>query len=86
MKFGFPAVILVVASVSCAGMASSLEAPSLVSAESTEAPRQQNAAQDSKAPRNVAANAPCREVDVALDEGYGVSSYETRYQCDARVR
>jgi hypothetical protein len=85
MKFGFPAVVLVVASVSCANLARGLET-SLVSAESTLAPRQQNATQGSNAPRNVAANDSCREVDVALDEGYGVSGYETRYQCDARVR
>lgn len=29
----------------------------------------------------VAANAQCRQVEVALDEGYGVSSHEIRYEC-----
>ncbi len=29
----------------------------------------------------VAANLQCRQVEVAVDEGYGVTSHETRYEC-----
>ncbi|QGM44253.1 hypothetical protein [Methylocystis heyeri] len=83
MKFGFPALVFVVAIVACTDLASALDA-SLVSAESPTTSRQ-DASQISNAPRNVAASASCREVDVALDEGYEISSHETRYQCDERV-
>jgi hypothetical protein len=80
MKFGFPALVFVVAVVACTDLASALDA-SLVSAEASS---RQEASQLSQS-RNVAASAACREVDVALDEGYEISSHETRYQCDERV-
>ena len=37
-----------------------------------------------RAPRRheTRAQAPCRDVEVDVDEGYGVSSRETRYVCD----
>jgi hypothetical protein len=30
---------------------------------------------------DIASRAPCRAVDVATDEGYGVSSHVTRWEC-----
>ena len=32
-------------------------------------------------PGDVTASLPCKKVVVEIDEGYGVSSRETRYQC-----
>jgi len=33
---------------------------------------------------DVTASLPCRQVVVEIDEGYGVSSRETRYECAPR--
>ncbi|HXY59673.1 MAG TPA: hypothetical protein VEH76_13965 [Methylocystis sp.] len=35
-------------------------------------------------PNDVTASLPCRKVVVEIDEGYGVSSHETRYECAPR--
>jgi len=83
MKYGFPALMLVFAFVARIDGAGALDA-SLISAES--APTiQRDAGQNQGSTRSVSASASCRRVDVELDEGYGVSSHETRYECDARV-
>ncbi|HYA79497.1 MAG TPA: hypothetical protein VED87_01035 [Methylocystis sp.] len=34
-----------------------------------------------QSPGDVTASLPCRKVVVEVDEGYGVSSRETRYEC-----
>lgn len=81
MKYGLPALIF--AFVSCLDCAAALDA-SLASAEASQAV-QGEANQNSESARNVTANASCREVDVALDEGYGVSRHETRYECETRA-
>ncbi len=81
MKYGLPAMIF--AFVSCADCAAALDA-SLASAEARQTVRG-DANQNSESTRNVAASVSCREVDVALDEGYGVSRHETRYECETRA-
>jgi hypothetical protein len=83
MKYGFPALIFVFAFAARIDGAGALDA-ALVSAESPQTIQRQ-AGQTQGSTRNLSARASCREVDVALDEGYGVSRHETRYECDARV-
>jgi hypothetical protein len=43
--------------------------------------RQPAAVEAVKAQNSASMKALCKEVDVALDEGYGVSSHETRVVC-----
>ncbi len=41
-----------------------------------------DALEQAQSPRDeVASSGPCRRIDVATDEGYGVSSHETRWEC-----
>lgn len=38
-----------------------------------------------QAPANdVTGSLPCKKIIVEVDEGYGVSNHETRYECSAR--
>ena len=38
--------------------------------------------EQAQSPRDeVASNGSCRRIEVATDEGYGVSSHETRWEC-----
>lgn len=37
-----------------------------------------------QSPGDVTASLPCKKVVVEIDEGYGVSSRETRYECAPR--
>jgi len=58
----------------------------LVSARSEQTTKISSASQTPAAQQNVASNAACREIDVAVDEGYGVSGYETRSECAEPAR
>ena len=50
-------------------------------ASAREAPPPEAAAAAAEAQTEITTSFICRDVDVAVDEGYGVSSHETRREC-----
>ncbi len=80
MKDGFFVLTMIVALTGSGNFAIALDA-SLASTQSGQTLASASNPQTSETPRNVAATDFCRQVDVAVDEGYGVSSHETRYEC-----
>ncbi len=80
MKDGFFVLTMMIALAGSGSFAIALDA-SLASAQSGHTLASASNPQTSETPRNVAATDFCRQVDVAVDEGYGVSSHETRYEC-----
>ncbi len=80
MKNAVFALTMILALSSGNFSARSLDA-SLVSAQSDTAMTADASAQQQPLHGDVASSAPCRKIDVATDEGYGVSSHETRWEC-----
>ena len=80
MKNAFFALTTILMLSSGDFIARALDAP-LVSAQSDTTMTAGASAQPQASHGDVASSASCRQVDVAIDEGYGVSSHETRWEC-----
>ena len=68
--------------VALAGSNHAIGNPQIAATEPGRAPRQLAAPDQSLLPGEAEMQAVCREVQIATDEGYGITDHVTRFICD----